>query len=127
MRCGKYKRLGNGIQTDCIADDGYTFDFYFQNETVSTDLLAEGLSPMHCWLVHMFGNLRESGHRCKMDNLFNSVRLAQAAYSLSKPVLIHGVLRKSGQGCPPCVFQDEKMEKAAVLARGAVLFIQISQ
>ncbi len=79
IRCGKYKRLGNGIQTDWIADDGYTFDFYFQNEPVSTDLLAEGLCPMHCRLVHMFGNLRESGHGCKMDNLFNSVWLAQAA------------------------------------------------
>jgi hypothetical protein len=29
MRCGNYNRLGDGIQTDCIADDGYTFDFYF--------------------------------------------------------------------------------------------------
>ena len=120
IRCGKYKRLGDGIQTDWIADDGYTFDFYFQNEPVSTDLLAEGLCPMHCRLVHMFGNLRESGHGCKMDNLFNSVRLAQAAYSLPKPVLIHGVLRKSGRGCPPCVFQDEKTGKAAELARGTV-------
>ena len=30
--CGKFKRLGDGIQTDCIADDGYTWDFYFCNE-----------------------------------------------------------------------------------------------
>lgn len=119
-RCGKYKRLGDGIQTDCIADDGYTFDFYFRNEPVSASLLAEGLCPMHCRLVHMFGNLCESGHGCKMDNLFNSVRLAQAAYSLEKPVLIHGVLRKSGRGCPPCVFQDEKTGKAAELAKGTV-------
>jgi hypothetical protein len=119
-RCGKYKRLGDGIQIDCIADDGYTFDFYFRNEPVSADLLAQGLCPMHCRLVHMFGNLRESGHGCKMDNLFNSVRLAQAAYSLEKPVLIHGVLRKSGRGCPPCVFQEEKTGKAAELAKGTV-------
>ena len=28
-RCGKYKRLGDGIQCDAIADDGYTYDFYF--------------------------------------------------------------------------------------------------
>jgi hypothetical protein len=27
--CGKFKRLGNGLQGDCIADNGYTWDFYF--------------------------------------------------------------------------------------------------
>jgi hypothetical protein len=27
--------------------------------------LAGGLCPMHCRIVHMFGNLRESGHGCK--------------------------------------------------------------
>ena len=75
---------------------------------------------MHCRLVHMFQNLRESGHGCKMDNLFNSVKLAQAAFRLPKPVLIHGVLRKSGRGCPPCVFQEEKTGKAAEAARGTV-------
>jgi hypothetical protein len=119
-RCGKYKRLGDGIQTDCIADDGYTWDFYFRNEPVSSDQLAKGFCPMHCRLLHMFGNLRESGHGCKMDNLFNSVKLAQAAFCLNKPVLIHGVLRKSGRGCPPCVFQEEKTGKAAEAARGTV-------
>jgi len=31
-RCGKYKRLGGGIQADCIADDGFIYDFYFHNE-----------------------------------------------------------------------------------------------
>jgi hypothetical protein len=119
-RCGKFKRLGDGIQADCLADDGYTWDFYFRNEPVDKDLLAGGLCPMHCRIVHMFGNLRESGHGCKMDNLFNSVKLCQAAYCLQKPVLIHGVLRKSGRGCPPCVFQEEKTGKAAEAAKGTV-------
>jgi hypothetical protein len=55
-----------------------------------------------------------------MDNLFNSVKLACAAYSLPKPVLVHGVLRKCGRGCPPCVFQEEKLGKHADAARGTV-------
>ena len=55
-----------------------------------------------------------------MDNLFNSVRLAQAAYSLPNPVLIHGVLCKNGQGCPLCVVQEEKQGRAADWARGTV-------
>ena len=33
-RCGKFKRIGDGIQTDYMADDGYTYDFYFRNEPV---------------------------------------------------------------------------------------------
>jgi hypothetical protein len=55
-----------------------------------------------------------------MDNLFNTVKLACAAYLLPKPVLIHGVLRKSGRGCPPCVMQEEKLGKHADAARGMV-------
>ena len=26
VRCGKFKRLGDGLQCDCLADDGYTWD-----------------------------------------------------------------------------------------------------
>jgi hypothetical protein len=119
-RCGKFKRLGDGIQGDCIADDGYTWDFYFRNEPVNQELLAMGMCPMHCRLLTMFCNLIESGHHCTMDNLFNSVKLARAAYCLEKKVLIHGVLRKSGRGAPPMVFQEEKTGKAAEAARGTV-------
>jgi hypothetical protein len=31
FHCGKFKRLGNGLQGDCIADDRYTWDFYSWN------------------------------------------------------------------------------------------------
>ena len=102
-RCGKLKRLGDGIQMDAIANDGYKWDFYLRNEPSDPTLLAQGYCPMHCRLLHMFSNLRESYYTCSMDNLFNSVKLARAAYSLPKPVLVHGVLRKSGRGCPPSV------------------------
>ena len=75
---------------------------------------------MHCRLLHMFGNLRESGHGCKMDNLFHSVKLALAVHALDQKVKVHGVLRKSGWGCPPCVIQEEKTGKAAKAARNTV-------
>jgi hypothetical protein len=55
-----------------------------------------------------------------MDNLFNSVKLPCAAYSLPKPVLVHGILRKSGRGCLPCVIQEDKMGKAAEATRDTV-------
>jgi hypothetical protein len=112
--------LGDGLQGDCIADNGYTWDFYFRNEPSDPELLAQGFCSMHCRLLHMFRNLRELNTCCTMDNLFNSVKLARVAYSLPKPVLVHGVLRKSGRGCPPCVMQEEKLGKHADTARGTV-------
>jgi hypothetical protein len=118
--CGKFKRLGDGLQGNCIANDGYTWDFYFCNKPSNPELLAQGFCPMHCHLLLMFGNLRESYHCCTMDNLFNSVKLACAAYLLPKPVLVQGVLRKSSRGCPPCVMQEEKLGKHANAARGTM-------
>jgi hypothetical protein len=53
-----------------------------------------------------------------MDNLFNSVKLFCTAFCLKKPVLVHRVLRKSGQGCPPYVLQEAG--RAANAARGTV-------
>ena len=53
-----------------------------------------------------------------MDNLFNSVNLARAAYCLPTKVLTHGVIRKSGRGVPPCVFQEDKTGKKAEAERG---------
>ena len=85
------------------------------------EMLAKGNCLMHCHLLHMYGNLQDSGHGCKMDNLFNSVKLAHSAYSLNKPVLIHGVLRKSGRGAPPCIMQEEQTRKWAKAARGTVI------
>lgn len=43
-RCGKFERLGDGLQTDAIADDGYTYDFYFRNEPVPKKWLDAGFS-----------------------------------------------------------------------------------
>ncbi len=97
-QCGKFKQIGDGIQADCIADDGFTYDFFFCNEPVEKKLLPRGFCPMHCRILHMFANLKDSGHRCKMDNLFTLVNLACAAYNLDKKVLIHGVIQKSGVG-----------------------------
>ncbi len=77
------------------------------------ELIAAEFCPMHCCLLHMFGNLRDSGHRCKMDNLFNSANLACAAYhDLTNKILIHGV-QKSGHSVPPLVFQDKVTGKRA--------------
>ena len=119
-RCWKFKRIGDGIQTDCMADYGYTYDFYFRNKSVYQKWLDMGMYKMHARLLCMFSNLKTQGHWCKMDNLFNSINLAREAYSLWARVLIHGVIRKSMQVVPPCVLQEELTGKRADSERGAV-------
>ena len=120
-RCGKFKRLGDGLQCDCIADDGFTYDFYFRNEPVPQKWLDKGFCPMHARLLHMFANFKDVGHLIKMDNLFVAVKLALEAYSLPTRVGIHGVIRKSNRGVPPCVLQEDATGKKADKVRGTVL------
>ncbi len=55
-QCGKFKRIVDGIQADAIADDGYTWDFYFCNEPVPSKWLKKGLSPIHLRWLQMFEN-----------------------------------------------------------------------
>ena len=72
----------------------------------------------------MWEHLPDDGHHCKMDSLYVSVSLARAGYSLPRtagPVLIHGVIRKSGRGMLPSVIQDDLTgKKATETARGTV-------
>lgn len=119
-RCGKFKRIGDGIQADCIADDGFTYDFYFRNEPVPKKWTDKGSSPMHGRLLHMFDGFVDSGHRVKMDNLFVSVNLAREAFTLKSRVLIHGVIRKSGRGVDPKVIIEPLTGKAEERARGTL-------
>ena len=46
------------------------------------------------------------------------MKLALAAHALDQKVKVHGVLRKSGRGCPPRMIQEEKTGKAAETVRG---------
>ncbi len=57
--CGNYKTIGDGIKTNAIADDGYTVDFYFQNEPVAKKWISLDLSLLHAWLWHMFDNVKD--------------------------------------------------------------------
>ena len=112
-RCGKFKRVDNRLQADCLSDNGYTFDFYFRNDPVDEQWVQMGLAPFHCRLMHMVSRLDNLGHECNMDNPYNSVNFACTLYnievydkdrnSFKKYVKTQGVVRASGRGVPPCV------------------------
>ncbi len=74
---------------------------------------------MHCCL-HMFKQLPDVNHFCKMNNLFMSVGLTREAYSLPTQVFVHGVIWKSKQDVPLCVLQEDKTGKAAKKAGGTM-------
>ena len=124
--CGKNKRIGDGIQCDAFADNGYTFDFYFRNEPTNAHWQEMGLSPLHARLMHMFCRLIDDGHEVNMDNLYNSVRLARAAYSLKvgqsqgpprkKRIKTQGLIRATGCVITPLVKQEVGKTRAAVAA-----------
>ena len=75
---------------------------------------------MHARLLHMFGNLMDAGHQCKMENLFNSVSLSRAAYVLKTRVLNHGLIRKSGSGVCSAFIQEKNTGKRAKSVRWTV-------
>ena len=121
-RCRKFKRIGDGIQADCLADDGYTLDFYFRNKPVDNKWTQMGLSPLHARLMHMFSRMDDQGHEVNMDNLYNSMNFARASFNLEveengelvkKRVKTQGVTWGSGRGVPACVKQEEPRGKAA--------------
>ena len=82
--------------------------------------LDMGMCEMHARLLHMFSNLKTQGYWCKMDNLFNSVKLSLEDYSLWARFLIHGVIQKIMWGVPLCVLQEELTAKRADAARRTV-------
>ena len=49
-----YKKEGDVFQCDCIANDGYTFTFYFQNQPLTKKWLDKGYSPIHSLCMDLF-------------------------------------------------------------------------
>ncbi len=121
MRCGKYKRIVNGIETDIITNCGYTWAVYFRNKPVPTKRLKKGLSPMHACFFHMFEQFCNMHHAVNIDNLSNSVIFTVTAESFKTKVLMQGVLQKQNHGTPPHVYQEEmKRLSDQRLAQGTV-------
>jgi len=44
-RCGKFKRIGDGLQADCIADNGYTWDFFSATSQLTRTSSQRAIAP----------------------------------------------------------------------------------
>ena len=102
-----YKVEGDGFQYDTLMDVGFTWTFYFCNQLVPEKWTMLGYSPLHSCILGMFDQLEEKYHNCWFDNLYLSAKFAKAAYKHTNKVQISGPTRKSGQGLPKCVIQEE--------------------
>ncbi len=85
--CSKFKHIGDRIQTNAIADNGYTWDFYSQNKPIYKKWMGKELSLMHAQLLHMFKNFQDLHHSVNVDNLFNLVNFTIVAANCKTKVL----------------------------------------
>jgi hypothetical protein len=105
-----YKQAGDGFQCDALCDDGFTYSIYFRNEPPPPKYTAMGLSPLHGRVMWLFDQLKDHGHRCRVDNLYMSCRFAKFCYNHKNKILLEGVARK-GRGIPQIVVQEEVKPK----------------
>ena len=118
-----YKRVGDGFLVDALCADGYTFSWYFRNQTAPKMWTSKGLSPLHSRVMSLLQQLPKSTafYRCGMDNLYISPKFAKICYNNSgKRVMIHGVCRPS-RGIPQCIVQEKVTRKDDLLrSKGTV-------
>jgi len=102
-----YKKEGDGFQCDCLADDGYTFTFYFRNQPAPKHWLDQGLSPLHARCMALFDCLMDQYHQVRFDNLYMSAKFALASFQHPQKVLVEGVTRTNQRGLPKEIIQHE--------------------
>ena len=116
-----YKDEGDGFLVDSVAESGFTYCFFFRNQPAPNHYIRQGYSPTHARVLHLFDLLPSKNHVIGLDNLFMSVKLCTGAYSGKNQVQIHGVVRRTGRGVPPCVLQEfQKNQKEADKVRGTI-------
>jgi hypothetical protein len=114
-----FKRAGDGFMCDALCDDGYTYSIYFRNEPPPPKYTAMGLSPLHGRVMWLFDQLKDHGHRCRVDNLYMSAKFAKFCYNHENKILLEGVARK-GRGIPQIVVQEEVKHSIEATTRGTV-------
>jgi hypothetical protein len=115
-----FKRAGDGFMCDALCDDGFTYSIYFRNEPPPPKYTAMGLSPLHGRVMWLFDQLKDQGHRCRVDNLYMSAKFAKFCYNHDNKILLEGVARKA-RGIPQLVYQEEIQKKSIeATVRGTV-------
>ncbi len=113
IMCGKYKRIGDGIQMDAIVDNGYIFDFYFCRERVDKKWTDARLCQMHaCFKTCIIMLI--------WITFFSSVQFTVAVASYKTQALTQGLLHEKGCGALLCIIKKEVKGKKANAVRGTI-------
>ena len=116
-----YKKEGDGFQCDCLADDGYTFTFYFRNQPAPKKYIDMGYSPLHARCFALFDCLMDKYHQVRFDNLYMSAKFCLGSFQHAKQVMVEGVTRTNQRGLPREVIQhDVKNPKDIMKVKGTV-------
>ena len=89
-----YKAEGGGFQADAIFEDGFCFQFYFQNDPANVGYTNTGLSPLYSRVMELFDSAEDDHHVCGMDNLYNYVTFCERAWNHKMKLKVCGVTRK---------------------------------
>lgn len=77
LRCGKFKRAGDGFQADAIVlDGGYVLFLVFRGDN-TTPIYEAKFSPLHNRCLLLLSALIRDGHQGWWDNLYSSVDVMQ--------------------------------------------------
>ena len=98
-----YKAEGGGFQVDALCEDGFCFQFYFQNDLANVEYTKTGLSPLHSSVITLFDSVEDDHHVCGMENLYNSVTFCDRSWNQQRKLKVHVVTRKVMRGVPGCV------------------------
>lgn len=107
-----YKKEGDGFQCDAICADGYTYCFYFRNQSAPKCFIEQGMCPLHARVHSLWDQLPGKNYTCAMDNLYMSTKLCRSAWRCKQQVMAYGVVRSKNRGVPCCVQQDVVTKKA---------------
>ena len=78
LRCGKFKRAGDGFQADAIVKEGgYVLFLIFRGDN-TTPVYEKTMSPLHNRCLALLSKLTLAGHEVYWDNLYPSLTVAQA-------------------------------------------------
>ena len=77
LRCGKFKRAGDGFQADAIVlEGGYVLFLIFRGDN-TTPVYEKTFSPLHNRCLSLLSKLTLSGHEVYWDNLYPSLTVSQ--------------------------------------------------
>ena len=103
------KRCGDGMQSDSLAEDGYTYDIMYRFD--ETPNVEQGAAPLHQRVLSMCESIKGKWRTLYFDNLYCSPNFARQLQS--RQIYMTGTIRtnrsvkEEGHHCKSCCRERE--------------------